>query len=324
MARKLPNYTYVELKDQYTGLWSSAKVRSSFKQAALDAAKLILANQNKYETVAALTKVPWIFIGVAHHLESNCNFHTHLHNGDSLRARTVQEPPGRPKTGNPIFTFEESACDAVTMFPHELDKVSGWVIEMFLYQWERWNGWGYRWFHPNTLTAYLWSGTQHYAGGKYIRDKVWSDTAVSDQIGCVAILKSLLEIDPGLFEVIEDYANGDLPPPTPEAVPLPGPSQTQADSFPKAHEDAPPSWWREKWKHLLGVLGLGGTAGAEAVHPQLPSADQFFSVTQTYGPQVKTILANGLVWPALIVGVTYLIIGHVLPSLFGGSSNADS
>lgn len=85
----------------------------------------------------------------------------------------------------------------------------------------------------------------------------------------------------------------------------------------------PPSWWQQKWKHLLGVLGLGGGAGAEAVHPQLPSADQLFSTAQTYAPQVKTIFASGLVIPAITVVGAYIIIGHLLPWVMGGS-NADS
>jgi lysozyme family protein len=40
-------------------------------------------------------------------------FTQHLHNGDSLTRRTVNEPVGRPKTGQPPFAFDASALDAL-------------------------------------------------------------------------------------------------------------------------------------------------------------------------------------------------------------------
>jgi hypothetical protein len=65
-----------------------------------------------------------------------------------------------------------------------------------LWRAEKWNGWGYRLYHPSTLSPYLWSGTNHYAKGKYTSDGAWSDTVVSRQLGIVPIWMALGVINP--------------------------------------------------------------------------------------------------------------------------------
>jgi hypothetical protein len=72
-----------------------------------------------------------------------------------------------------------------------LDKITDWSGERIAYELERFNGWGYRLHHPTTLSPYLWSGSQHYARGKYIADGVWSSTSVSQQIGAMVVLQQL-------------------------------------------------------------------------------------------------------------------------------------
>ncbi len=150
----------------------------------------IIKHRSRYESVSRLTgDVPWWFIGAIHSLESGSNWRTHLHNGDPLTARTVQVPSGRPISGNPPFTWEASAIDALRM--RGLDKVKLWTVPRTLHCAEGYNGWGYRRFHPDVLSPYMFAGSWHYVAGKYVADGKWSQVAVSKQIGAAVLIHRL-------------------------------------------------------------------------------------------------------------------------------------
>lgn len=191
-------FTYDVLDEEYRQLWDSMAIRSE-KAADIDAtARKILAKKTRYQAVERDTHVPWFVVGAIHALECGLRFDRHLHCGDPLTARTIHVPKGRPaaKPANgSVYTWEESAIDALTMPPHSLQKVPEWPIERVGYELERYNGWGYRFYHSETLSPYLWSGTNRYSKGKYVADGKWSATAVSGQSGAMAIIKRLSELD---------------------------------------------------------------------------------------------------------------------------------
>ena len=121
-------------------------------------------------------------------MESGQRFDRHLHNGDPLTARTKHYPPGRPKKGNPPFSWEESAIDALKL--QKIHKVFNWDLPTLLYKIEEYNGWGYRKYH-HINSPYLWSWSNHYKSGKYVADGKWSDSAVSAQCGAAVLLKRM-------------------------------------------------------------------------------------------------------------------------------------
>jgi lysozyme family protein len=187
---------YPTLKPEYERLFAKCKVldRQRSKVGAL--IDRILASRLRYEAVGKPLGTPWWIIGVIHAMESDLNFHTHLHNGDPLTQRTVQVPSGRPKQGNPPFTWEVSATDALKM--HGFHVWRDWSVAGALYKAEEYNGWGVRRFHAASgPTAYLWSYTNLYRGGKYVKDRVWSAAAKSQQPGVAAMLR--LMADRGLI-----------------------------------------------------------------------------------------------------------------------------
>jgi lysozyme family protein len=149
----------------------------------------LLAHKTTYKTVADEVNAPWFFVGVIHNMESSLNFECHLHNGDSLGKRTHHVPKNRPAKGNPPFTWEESAIDALQL--RRIDRVDDWSLGRLLYELEGYNGWGYRKFHQHVKSPYLWSFSNHYTRGKYVRDGTWSDTAVSAQCGAAVLVKRL-------------------------------------------------------------------------------------------------------------------------------------
>lgn len=194
MAKKKDIPSFEDLEADYTRLWESAVPRVDWAKAIDAEAKTILANRGRYEYVAAkVGNVPWYVVAVIHNLEGSGDFETHLHCGDPLTARTVNEPKGHPRTGKPPFTWEFSACDALRL--KNIQLTPGWSKERICYVLEPYNGWGYRLYHPSVPTPYLWSGTSHYVRGKYEHDGQWNGKLVSKQVGAVPLLMRLAKLD---------------------------------------------------------------------------------------------------------------------------------
>ena len=174
---------------RYELLYESCLTRPNRKASVNALAKKIRANRKRYEKVGKAVGVPWYVVGIIHSLEASGNFTRHLHNGDPLSARTLHVPAGRPKTGKPPFTWEQSAIDALR--GRGLGTWSDWSIPGTLYQLEAYNGFGYRDHHPNVPSPYLWSFSNHYTRGKYVADGRFSASAVSQQVGAALLLKQL-------------------------------------------------------------------------------------------------------------------------------------
>lgn len=256
----MKNPTFEELQPEYRRLWLTTILTDRFQAPALFTAERILAGKERYLQIEEALGVPWYWIGAIHALESGVKWSTHLHNGDPLTARTVHVPKGRPKLGRGPFTWEESALDALVM--KGLHKVEEWTIERMLYEAERYNGWGYRKYHREVLSPYLWSGT-HWGlkPGKYIADGTWSDSAVSKQTGVVALLHKLAELDESIdFETARQPLT--MPDPVASTEPAPGPSTPAPDTYPKADEPRVTKAVRESRTLTGGIMaGLGAVTG---------------------------------------------------------------
>ena len=181
-----PKFT-AALAKEYSDLFNRCKIAPDKMAEVEEVVQRILQYQNRYASIAAQSTVPWYVIAVIHNMECGLDFTKHLHNGDSLKRRTVNVPAGRPKIGQPPFTFEVSALDAL-----EYDKLTewdDWSIGGICYKLEGFNGWGYRARDINS--PYLWSYSNLYTSGKYVADNKWSGTAVSSQCGAAVILRSM-------------------------------------------------------------------------------------------------------------------------------------
>jgi lysozyme family protein len=179
------------LRSEYQGLFDRCLINPDRQAQVEKHMTAILAQRPRYETVTQVTGVPWYFIAVVHCMEASLDFRCHLHNGDPLTARTVQVPPGRPKTGDPPFQWEESAGDALAL--RRLDRGRDWSLPGTLYELEGYNGWGYRTQHPEVKSPYLWSFSNHYTSGKYVKDGTWSNSAISQQCGAAVLMRRMAE-----------------------------------------------------------------------------------------------------------------------------------
>jgi lysozyme family protein len=222
---------FADVSAKYTKYWQHAEIIPARLTSITAAAKRVLANKDRYVSIEKSTGIPWFLVGCLHLREANCSFNCHLHNGDSLKARTHQVPAGRPAKGNPPFTWEESALDALTMPPHALHLVKDWSVERFAYEAEKYNGWGY--WQKRRESPYDWAGIddedkpgwQELASGKYVRDHVFDPSVIDSQPGVMSVLKVLMQLDPtvGFSGRASTTSTPATVPPAPESAPTASP-----------------------------------------------------------------------------------------------------
>ena len=166
----------------------------------------IVADRVRYEAVAQALDMPWFVVAVFHHLTTDRSFECHLHNSDPLMERTIHLPDGRPAEGEPPFTWEESAIDALKL--QFLDQWQDWSLPGILFKLEGHDTWAYRLHRPEVNSPYLWCGSKHYDRGRFIAEDTWSDTAVANRCGGAVLLRRMAER--GLIAFADD-ADENLP-----------------------------------------------------------------------------------------------------------------
>lgn len=168
------------------GRWASAKLTREF---AIVAKRLVAANA-RYKAVEKATGVPWFIIAVIHERESSQSWTGSLAQGDPWNKVSVHVPAGR----GPFASWEEAAIDALVNCPPRAARWTDWSAGGALTLLETYNGTGYA--NRGLPSPYIWSGTDQYKSGKYIRDGVFDPNAVDKQLGCAGLLKSMMGIDP--------------------------------------------------------------------------------------------------------------------------------
>jgi lysozyme family protein len=168
--------------------WGRMKLTRDFSERA----KAILAGKARYQAVEARTKVPWWIIGVIHEREASLNWHTQLGQGDPLDRVSVHTPRGR----GPFRTWEAGAYDALVNTAPYASKWRDFTPGGALCLLEQYNGTGYA--ARGEPSPYVFSGTNQYVRGKYVRDGVYDPHAVDHQLGCAGLIKTMMEFDPSI------------------------------------------------------------------------------------------------------------------------------
>jgi lysozyme family protein len=248
------------LRQEYQTLFDSCVVQSARAARVDQICDAIVECRARYEAVARTSGVPWSFVAVVHNMECDRRFDRHLHNGDPLRARTVQVPAGRPRTGNPPFTWEASCADALDC--RGLCAPRDWSLTGTLYELEGYNGFGYRIYHPHVKSPYLWSFSNHYVRGKYVSDGTWSDAERSQQCGAAVLLRRLAERGEVRFADQAPPSNG-APPLVPYATRRPD------DAAAAARAEALQRWLNTLPGVFVKVDGVAGERTSNAVRQAL-------------------------------------------------------
>jgi lysozyme family protein len=175
----------VALRSANAQRWADAKLTRNF--AAM--AKSLVSAKPRYQTVEAKTGVPWFVIAVIHERESSQNWFANLAQGDPWNRASVHVPAGR----GPFRSWEEAAIDALANCAPYAARNKDWNIGGALTELEQYNGLGYA--SRGVPSPHLWSGTNQYKSGKYVRDGVYDADAVDSQPGCAGLLLAMMALD---------------------------------------------------------------------------------------------------------------------------------
>jgi len=165
----------------------------------------IIEHKEKYLEVSRATGCPAAFVAMIHLRENGPDvgkFSAYLGNGQPLTKVTSLVPKGR----GPFSSWAEGAIDALRLVG--MDKVKSWTLERMIFEWERYNGFGYR--QRNINAPYVWSFTNHYTRGKYVRDGLFNSDSVDGSPGCFAVYESLVASDAS-FDVTPASDLSDFP-----------------------------------------------------------------------------------------------------------------
>lgn len=167
--------------------WDNAKITRGPEFSPV--AKRLVAAKDRYLGISAKTGVPWFAIAVIHEREASQRFDRQLGQGDPLSARSVHDPKGR----GPFATFEAGAIDALTNCGPYAARWRDWSAGGTMTLLEQYNGLGYA--AKGAASPYVWSGTDRYRSGKYIRDHVYDPNVVDSQLGCAGLILAMQAID---------------------------------------------------------------------------------------------------------------------------------
>ena len=129
-------------------------------------------------------------IAVIHERECSQDWTGSLAQGDPWNRVSVHVPAGR----GPFRSWEEAAIDALVNCAPYAARNKDWSIGRTLAKLEQYNGLGYA--ARGRPSPYIWSGTDQYRSGKYVRDGVYDPNVVDSQPGCAGLLMAMMALDP--------------------------------------------------------------------------------------------------------------------------------
>ena len=183
--------------------WEVATITPSRRAEVNEVASRLCAPGAKarYQAIAATTGVPWWVIAVIHERECGQRWDQQLGQGDPLNKISRHVPRGR----GPFFdhpsdppgqdAFYRCAVDALQNCPPYAARWKDWSAGGTLTLLVTYNGTGYEDFH-NEASPYDWGATDQQQRGKYTGDGKYSAQVWDTQIGCAAMLKAMMAIDP--------------------------------------------------------------------------------------------------------------------------------
>lgn len=117
----------------------------------------------------------------------------YLHNGDPLGKQLVFSENDKFLSNN----FDDAAEDAIrreqyVVNTYNLSPESKDIVALLCFA-EKYNGTGY--YDNGRISPYIYSGTNVYASGKYVKDHIYDPNVIDGQVGVYLILNALLNED---------------------------------------------------------------------------------------------------------------------------------
>lgn len=196
----------VALKAANAKRWAVAKITPSrLTEVKIVAHKLTLPDaKSRYQAIEAATGVPWFVVAVIHEREAGGRWDRQLGQGDPLGPHaSTHVPRGR----GPFLThpgdvpgndaFHRGAIDALTNCAPYAARWKDWTAGGALTLLETYNGTGYEDYH-HECSPYDWGATDQEEEGKYTGDGKYSANVWDTQVGCAAMLKGMMALDPSI------------------------------------------------------------------------------------------------------------------------------
>jgi lysozyme family protein len=179
----------VALRAANAARWANAKLTRGPEFTPV--AKRLIAGRARFQAMEAQTGVPWFVIAVIKERESGADpkWLKSIAQGQPWNKKSTIVPVGR----GPFNSWEDAAYDALVNCAPKAAKNKDWSIGGTLTLLEQYNGLGYA--NKKLPSPYIWSGTDQYKAGKYIRDGVFSATTVDAQLGCAGLLLAMQALD---------------------------------------------------------------------------------------------------------------------------------
>jgi lysozyme family protein len=148
----------------------------------------------------------WFFVAIVHEREAGGPPHwdKQLGQGDPLNEISRHVPRGR----GPFLThpgdvrgndaFHRGGVDAMVNCAPYAGRWTDWTIAGVLTLFVMYNGTGYEAFH-HEASPYDWGATNIEQFGKYVGDGIYSAHAWDTQLGCAAMLKGMMALDPTII-----------------------------------------------------------------------------------------------------------------------------
>ena len=186
---------YTNIINLNRGRWLDCEIDPHKHSQAHTVAVRLTASAAKaeYLKIAAATNVPWWVIAVIHEREAGQSWARSLAQGDWWSSVSIHVPKGR----GPFKSFYDAAIDSLTLCPPYASRWTDWSAGGALTLLELYNGLGYELYH-HEASPYIWAATNHQEWGKYTADGFWSAHVWDSQLGCAALLKAMMEIDPSI------------------------------------------------------------------------------------------------------------------------------
>jgi lysozyme family protein len=171
--------------------WNVAKVWPELMPTIKGVATRLIVPiaKSRYQTVSAVTDVPWFIIAVIHERESSQSWAASLAQGDPWNAASIHVPKGR----GPFDSWEAAAIDALSECPPHAANWPDWTAGGSLTLLEMYNGLGYA-MH-GAPSPYIWASTDQYKSGKYIADGHYDPNAIDHQLGCASLIAMMMTLD---------------------------------------------------------------------------------------------------------------------------------
>jgi len=167
--------------------WAAAKITRGPEFSPV--ARRLVAAKDRYLSIAQRTGAPWFVIAVIHEREASQRFDRSIAQGDPWNRKSVRVPAGR----GPFNSFEDAAYDALVNCGPYAARWRDWSTGGTMTLLEQYNGLGYA--NRGRPSPYIWSGTDQYRSGKYVRDGVYDPNEVDSQLGCAGLILAMQAID---------------------------------------------------------------------------------------------------------------------------------